>query len=85
VNTAARWHLGDTAVTARTPRKCRPSRNPRWVKLVDYLEHAIRVACQITGQLEVLVGAQAILGAYPDYHSPFQESCVGNTPGQVIG
>jgi hypothetical protein len=34
----------------------------------EQLEHAIRTACQITGQTEVIVvGSQAILGSYPDY------------------
>ncbi len=34
----------------------------------DQLEHAIRTACQITGQLEVIVvGSQAILGSFPEY------------------
>jgi hypothetical protein len=34
----------------------------------DQLEHAIRAACQITGQTEVIVvGSQAILGTYPEY------------------
>jgi hypothetical protein len=34
----------------------------------DQLEHAIRAACQITNQLEVVVvGSQAILGSYPEY------------------
>jgi hypothetical protein len=33
----------------------------------DQLEHAIRAACQITGQTEVIVvGSQTILGAYPE-------------------
>jgi Nucleotidyltransferase of unknown function (DUF6036) len=37
----------------------------------DQLEHAIRAACQITGQLEVIVvGSQAILGTYPEYELP---------------
>lgn len=35
------------------------------------LEHAIRAACQITGQTEVIViGSQAILGTYPEYELP---------------
>jgi hypothetical protein len=34
----------------------------------DQLEHAIRTACQITGQTEVIVvGSQAILGTCPEY------------------
>ena len=38
----------------------------------DQLEHAIRTACQITGQDEVIVvGSQAILGSYPEYELPF--------------
>jgi hypothetical protein len=37
----------------------------------DQLEHAIRAACQITGQLEVIVvGSQAILGTYSEYQLP---------------
>jgi hypothetical protein len=37
----------------------------------DQLEHAIRAACQLTGQLEVIVvGSQAILGTYPEYELP---------------
>lgn len=37
----------------------------------DQLEHAIRTACQITGQNEVIViGSQAILGTYPEYVLP---------------
>jgi hypothetical protein len=37
----------------------------------DQLEHAIRTACQITGQTEVIViGSQAILGTYPEYELP---------------
>lgn len=37
----------------------------------DQLEHAIRAACQVTGQLEVIVvGSQAILGTYPEYELP---------------
>lgn len=37
----------------------------------DQLEHAIRTACQITGQPEVIViGSQAILGTYPEYELP---------------
>ena len=37
----------------------------------DQLEHAIRTACQITGQLEVIVvGSQAILGSFPEYELP---------------
>lgn len=37
----------------------------------DQLEHAIRAACQITGQLEVIVvGCQAILGTYSEYQLP---------------
>ncbi len=37
----------------------------------DQLEHAIRAACQITGQDEVIVvGSQAILGTYPEYELP---------------
>lgn len=37
----------------------------------DQLEHAIRTACQITGQTEVIViGSQAILGTYPEYKLP---------------
>lgn len=37
----------------------------------DQLEHAIRAACQITGQREVIiVGSQAILGTYPEYELP---------------
>lgn len=37
----------------------------------DQLEHAIRAACQITNQLEVIVvGSQAILGSYPEYELP---------------
>ena len=37
----------------------------------DQLEHAIRAACQITNQLEVIVvGSQAILGSYPEYALP---------------
>lgn len=37
----------------------------------DQLEHAIRAACQITGQDEVIVvGSQAILGSYPEYELP---------------
>lgn len=37
----------------------------------DQLEHAIRAACQITGQREVIiVGSQAILGTYPEYDLP---------------
>ncbi|HXO53370.1 MAG TPA: hypothetical protein VN888_20610 [Mycobacterium sp.] len=37
----------------------------------DQLEHAIRAACQITGQTEVIVvGSQAILGTYPEYELP---------------
>jgi uncharacterized nucleotidyltransferase DUF6036 len=37
----------------------------------DQLEHAIRTACQITGQIEVIVvGSQAILGTYPEYELP---------------
>jgi hypothetical protein len=37
----------------------------------DQLEHAIRAACQITGQLEVIiVGSQAILGTYAEYELP---------------
>lgn len=37
----------------------------------DQLEHAIRAARQITGQLEVIVvGSQAILGTYPEYELP---------------
>jgi len=37
----------------------------------DQLEHAIRTACQITEQLEVIVvGSQAILDSYPEYELP---------------
>lgn len=37
----------------------------------DQLEHAIRAACQITNQSEVIViGSQAILGTYPEYELP---------------
>jgi hypothetical protein len=37
----------------------------------EQLEHAIRAACQITDQLEVIVvGSQAILGTYPEYDLP---------------
>ncbi|MCU1699147.1 MAG: hypothetical protein JWR34_5210 [Mycobacterium sp.] len=37
----------------------------------DQLEHAIRAACQITRQTEVIVvGSQAILGTYPEYELP---------------
>jgi hypothetical protein len=37
----------------------------------DQLEHAIRTACQITGQSEVIVvGSQAVLGTYPEYELP---------------
>jgi len=37
----------------------------------DKLEHAIRAACQITSQLEVIiVGSQAILGTYPEDELP---------------
>jgi hypothetical protein len=37
----------------------------------DQLEHAIRAACQITGQPKVIVvGSQAILGTYPEYELP---------------
>ncbi|MBB3753771.1 hypothetical protein FHT44_006293 [Mycolicibacterium sp. BK634] len=37
----------------------------------DQLEHAIRTACQITGQAEVIViGSQAILGTYPEFELP---------------
>lgn len=37
----------------------------------DQLEHAIRTACQITNQDEVIViGSQAILGTYPEYDLP---------------
>jgi hypothetical protein len=37
----------------------------------DQLEHAIRAACQITNQLDVIiVGSQAILGTYPEYELP---------------
>ncbi|BBZ01202.1 hypothetical protein MCHIJ_06390 [Mycolicibacterium chitae] len=37
----------------------------------DQLEHAIRAACQVTGQDEVIVvGSQAILGSYPEYELP---------------
>lgn len=37
----------------------------------DQLEHTIRASCQIVGQLEVIVvGSQAILGAYPEYELP---------------
>lgn len=37
----------------------------------DQLQHAIRAARQITGQLEVIVvGSQAILGTYPEYELP---------------
>ena len=37
----------------------------------DQLEHAIRTACQIIGQPEVIVvGSQAILGTYPEYELP---------------
>lgn len=37
----------------------------------DQLEHAIRTACQITNQDEVIViGSQAILGTYPEYELP---------------
>lgn len=37
----------------------------------DQLEHAIRTACQITHQNEVIViGSQAILGTYPEYELP---------------
>jgi hypothetical protein len=37
----------------------------------DQLEHAIRAACQITGQLEVIiVESQAILGTYPECELP---------------
>lgn len=39
--------------------------------LRDQLEHAIRTACQITHQNEVIViGSQAILGTYPEYELP---------------
>ena len=32
----------------------------------EQLEHAIRAACQVSGDLEIYVfGSQAILGAYP--------------------
>ncbi|ETW23126.1 DUF6036 family nucleotidyltransferase [Mycobacterium gastri] len=37
----------------------------------DQLEHAIRAACQIARQLEVIiVGSQAILGTYPEDELP---------------
>ncbi len=37
----------------------------------DQLEHAIRTACQITGQAEVIVvGSQSILGTYLDHELP---------------
>jgi hypothetical protein len=37
----------------------------------DQLQHAIRAARQITGQLEVIVvGSRAVLGTYPEYELP---------------
>ena len=58
----------------------------------DQLEHAIRAACQVTGQLEVIVvGSQAILGTYPEYELPLERvwkgvygawaGCQGRRPG----
>ena len=33
----------------------------------DQLEHAIRAACDVSGDTELLIfGSQAILGSYPD-------------------
>jgi hypothetical protein len=41
----------------------------------DQLEHAIRAACDVSGDTELLIfGSQAILGSYPDAHEDLRTS-----------
>src|SRR5215467_11305491 len=41
----------------------------------DQLEHAIRAACSVADESEVIVfGSQAILGSFPDAHSDLRQS-----------
>jgi len=55
----------------------------------EQLEHAIRAACEVSGDNELLIfGSQAILGQYPEAHEELRQSievdvCPKNKPEAV--